>query len=97
MKEKLYKLLPHFLQNLMVYVYNKKAYKVRYGGDYWRYREEKLKNRNLSLEELKNYQRERYRKLIDFAISNSEFYKESLGGIKEANNIDYITSLPIVN
>lgn len=34
MKEKLYNILPHFLPNAMVVLYNLRAYKVRYGGDY---------------------------------------------------------------
>lgn len=95
-QEKIYKLLPHFLQNLMIYVFNKMAYAIRYGGEYRRYRDEKLKNRNLSYEQLISYQKKRYLNIIDFAIAHSEFYKESLGGIKHANDIQYISRLPIL-
>ncbi len=95
--DRIYSLAPHRLQNLMIYVFNKKAYGVRYGGDYWRYISEKRRNRSLSLEELRAYQRERFRRLINFAIENSAFYKDTLGQIKNASNIDNITALPIIN
>lgn len=64
MQEKLYKILPHFLQNSLVSLFNILAYKKRYGGDYKKFRKEKLINRSLSLEELKVYQAERYRHFI---------------------------------
>lgn len=97
MKEKLYNILPHFLQNLMVVLYNYKAYAIRYGGSYKMYREEKKKNRNLSLEELKKYQAERYKKLIEFAIQHSVYYQKTLGSITGATDIANINQLPIVN
>lgn len=97
MKEKLYNILPHFLQNLMVVLYNYKAYKIRYGGSYKMYREEKKKNRNLSLIQLKEYQAERYKKLIEFAIQHSAYYQKSLGSITGATDIAHIDQLPIVN
>lgn len=97
MKEKLYNLLPHFLQNLMVVLYNYKAYKIRYGGSYKMYREEKKKNRNLSLIQLKEYQAERYKKLIEFAIQHSAYYQKTLGNIIGAADITNINQLPIVN
>lgn len=97
MKDKIYKLLPDFLQNILIFVYNYKAYKNRYGGDYKKFREEKLKNRALSLEELKKYQTKRYRTFIQFAINNSEFYKKSLGNLPNVDDINYIQNLPIIN
>src|SRR5690606_26387000 len=97
MKEKLYNILPHFLQNLMVVLYNYKAYKIRYGGNYKIYREEKNKNRNLSLIQLKEYQAERYKKLIEFAIQHSAYYQKTLGNIIGAADITNINQLPIVN
>src|SRR5690625_7607391 len=59
MKEKLYKILPHFLQNTLVTLFNVLAYRKRYGGDYKKFRKEKLQNRGLSLTELKRSEERR--------------------------------------
>ncbi len=97
MKEKIYKLLPHFLQNFLIYLYNKKAYRLRYGGRYWEYRKEKKNNRSLSLKELKEYQRRRYSKFIDFIFKNSTFYHERLLSIKGVNKLKNIQSIPLMD
>ncbi|MDP9960028.1 phenylacetate--CoA ligase family protein [Chryseobacterium lathyri] len=97
MKEKVYKILPDFLQNCMVYLYNRQAYKRRYGGEYKHFRKEKKENRTLSLEELKEYQKNRYSEFIEFVIQNSEYYKKSIGNIENVALIENISSLPIVN
>lgn len=97
MKEKLYKILPHFLQNTLVTLFNVLAYRKRYGGDYKKFRKEKLQNRGLSLTELKAYQAQRYKHLIDFAIKNSTYYQKTLGNIPNASAIENISKLPIVN
>lgn len=97
MQEKIYNSLPNFLQEFLIYIYNKRAYATRYGGAYKDYQKEKFNNRNLSREELLNYQKERYKRFIDFAIENSLYYKETLGGIEGANQIENISKLPIVN
>lgn len=97
MKDKLYKILPNIFQNLMVHAYNRKAYSTRYGGDYWKYRREKKENRDLSLRQLRLLQKERYKKLLDFAIDHSEYYRETIGEIDKANDINYITRLPIID
>lgn len=97
MKEKLYKILPHFLQNALVTLFNVLAYRKRYGGDYKKFRKEKLQNRGLSLTELKAYQAQRYKHLIDFAIKNSAYYQKTLGNIPNASAIENIKHLPIVN
>src|SRR5690606_33682916 len=94
---KVYSLLPNWFQSLMVYAYNKKAYASRYGGDYWKYRDEKKRNRSLTVEELTEYQRVRYKHLVDFVTKNSEFYKESFAVIEKPNDIANIRLLPIVN
>lgn len=97
MKEKLYKIASNFVQNLLVFLYNKKAYQKRYGGDYSKFRKEKKQNRSWSLDELKKYQQERYAKLIAFAIEYSPYYKETLGKIPNVTDINNIRQLPIVN
>src|SRR5690554_6357204 len=97
MKERLYKLLPHKLQNLLIAVYNKMAYKIRYGGDYKFYREEKKKNRSLTRAELIALQKERYQSFIHFAMKHSAYYAKTLKNIEGVADIDNIASLPIVD
>lgn len=97
MKDKLYKSLPHIFQNLLIYFYNMKAYRIRYGGAYSQYREEKKNNRTLSLDELRQVQKERYAKLISFALENSSFYKEKLSKIANVTDIKNIRDLPIIS
>src|SRR5690606_4484459 len=97
MKEKIYKILPHFLQNTLVTLFNVLAYRKRYGGDYKKFRKEKLQNRGLSLTELKAYQAQRYKHLIDFTIKNSAYYQKTLGNIPNVSAIENIRHLPIVN
>src|SRR5690606_26394868 len=97
MKQKLYKILPHLLKNTFDTLFNVLAYRKRYGGDYKKFRKEKLQNRGLSLTELKAYQAQRYKHLIDFAIKNSTYYRKTLGNIPNASAIENIKHLPIVN
>lgn len=97
MKEKIYKLLPHLLQNLLIHIYNRKAYNTRYGGEYWTFRKEKETNRSMTLSELIYYQKVRYKKLIDFAINNSEFYRNTISAIDDVSNLDNIRKLPILD
>ena len=76
MKEKLYQLLPLFLQNTMVTLFNVFAYKTRYGGKYKQLRKEIKDRNNLSLEELKKYQTDRENEFIQYVLDKSPFYKE---------------------
>ncbi len=81
----------------MIVIYNYKAYKIRYGGHYKAYRQEKKNNRNLSLSELKTYQAVRFKKLIEFAIQHSAYYKKTLGHIPNASDIKNIKNLPLLD
>lgn len=96
MKQKIFNLLPDSFQNHLIYIYNKRAYKIRYGGDYKKFRKERLNNRSLTYRELLNYQKERYAKLIDFAIAHSPYYKEILSGIENVRDIKNISKIPIL-
>jgi|SRR5690554_95917 len=97
MKERLYKLLPHKLQNMLIAVYNKKAYKLRYGGAYKFYREEKKKNRSLTRAELIALQKERYKSFIHFAMEHSPYYANTLKNIDGVADIGNIASLPVID
>lgn len=96
MKEKLYKAAPDFLQNLMISMYNKRAYAIRYGGLYQQYRKEKKENRKLSREELKAYQKKRYREFIEFVLAGSPYYQQRFKAIPNVSELDCIQQLPIL-
>lgn len=97
MKALIYKLLPHSFQNLLISIFNKRAYQIRYGGKYREYREEKKGNRNLTYNELLTLQKRRYQSFISFVIENSEYYNNTLKNISNVDDIENIHSLPIVN
>lgn len=95
--ENIYKRLPNFLQNFTVYLYNKKNYKQRHGGNYQKYVDLYNSNRNLSLLELKNVQNERFLAFLNHTLSHSEFYKTLYKGIELPNSVSEISKLPIVD
>lgn len=97
MKEKLYKLFPDIIQNLMISLYNLRAYRVRYGGQYQTYREKIKENKTLNLAGLKAYQSGRYTGFINKAIAHSTYYRELFQKIEGANAIENIHQLPITN
>lgn len=97
MKEKLYKIFPNFLQNLFVIGYNILAYKVRYGGKYRNYLSRFKANRDLSLLELKQEQERRFKQLLQYAVSYSEYYKTLYNDLSLPESIEQISVLPIVS
>jgi phenylacetate-CoA ligase len=97
MKQKLYNLTPNFIQNLLISLYNYKAYKVRYGGEYNYFLKKFKQNRNLTREELVTINEKRYREFILKAIDNSAYYKELYKGIENPEDIKNISKLPIVS
>ena len=97
MRENLYKILPDFLQSAMVSLYNIRAYKIRYGGEYKAFRKKFLNNRNLSRQELLSLQKARYHEFVLHSISHSSFYKELYHGISEPEELVNIHLLPILS
>lgn len=95
--EKIYQLLPHFLQNLLISIFNLLAYQKRYSGNYTRYRAMFLENRTLSLDKLEKIQRDRYAVFVSKAISHSRFYNENFKTIEGLADFDAISKLPIVD
>lgn len=97
MMDRLYKIVPHFLQNLMVTMFNLKSYRVRYGGNYRHYRKLYSERNNWSREQLEEDQAIRFSQLVAFAQQNSPFYTKLYSEISTADQIDHITALPIVS
>jgi phenylacetate-CoA ligase len=97
MKQKIYNLTPNFIQNLLISLYNYKAYKVRCGGEYNYFLKKFKQNRNLSRKELEAINQKRYREFILKAIDKSAYYKELYNVIENPEDIRNIRKLPIVS
>lgn len=97
MKEKLYKILPHFVQNLFVTAYNVIQYRKRYGGNYTKYLELFNKNRQLSLAELEKIQNERFVQLLNSTVEKSSYYRDLYKNIELPTSVVEINKLPIVS
>jgi Coenzyme F390 synthetase len=94
---KIYNILPNFLQESLITLYNIKSYGYRYAGKYEEFRNTFKKNRYLKLDELKKIQSERYSQVINKAITQSEFYKKLYENIDNPSDINNIRNLPIVS
>lgn len=92
MKDKIYQILPHFLQCFLITLYNYLAYKERYGDKYHKYLELFKKNRNLPIGALKQIQSDRFNTFLQYCKSNSKFYKDY-----PLVNLENIEQLPIIN
>ncbi|MBL0683178.1 phenylacetate--CoA ligase family protein [Aquimarina mytili] len=97
MKEQIYSKSPHFIQNWIVSLYNILAYRKRYSKKYIGFLNHYKKNSTLSLEELKNVQKEKYKRFITYVQDKSSYYKTSLSGIESPDDLTNITKLPIVD
>ena len=97
MKQKLYNLTPNLIQNLLISLYNYKAYKVRYGGEYNYFLKKFKQNRNLTREELVVINQKRYKEFILKAIDNSAYYRELYRIIESPEDIRNIRKLPIID
>jgi len=96
MIEKIYFLLPHLFQNMLISIYNVRAYKKRYGGKYRYYLSNFEKNRILTKEELVNIQKRRYAEFIQEVVDRSPFYKNEFKEVNNPCDIESIRDLPII-
>lgn len=96
MKQKIFNNTPKFFQELLISLYNYKAYKVRYGGEYNYFLKKFKQNRNLTREELVTINEKRYREFILKAIDNSAYYKELYKGIENPEDIKNISKLELL-
>src|SRR5690606_12328908 len=91
MKDKIYRILPNFMQGLLISLYNYLADKDRYGSKYRDYFELYKRNANLSLEELYEIQKDRFHAFLYEASKKSPFYKDY-----DLVCLDRVGELPIV-
>lgn len=95
--KKLYDVLPHFFQNLLISLFNILAYKKRYGGNYKKYLKKINNNRTLSKIELEEIQKQEYSEIVIEATKHSSFYHTLYSSIENATDIKNITQLPILS
>src|SRR5690554_2353939 len=92
MKEKLYKLSPIFIQELLISLFNIKAYKERYSGKYKELLKGFKQNEDLTFDELKNIQKKRFNTFLKKAIQNSKYYRGY-----PLVELEQVSQLPIIN
>lgn len=97
MKDKIYSILPHFFQNLLISLFNYLAYKKRYGGKYKTYLKQFENNRFLSVQELKAIQNNRFEAFLKQTFSTSPFYKSIYKDIPDYYKLKNIKKLPILD
>lgn len=97
MRDNLYKILPHFLQNLMVTLFNVKEYRRRLGGEYKEFLTKFNNNRDLSRKDLLSIQKARFENFVDFTIDHSLFYQNLYNQVDKPIKLQDIGSLPIVD
>lgn len=97
--EKIYQILPHFFQNILITAYNFFAYQKRYGGKYKKYLTLFKSTSTLPLDALVEIQNKEFKKLINFATTNSTFYTKLYKDIDIATiqTVDDIGQLPLVD
>lgn len=95
--KKIYKTLPHFIQNLLISIFNIYAYSKRHGGNYKKHLKNINQNRFLSRVELEKIQQKKFYETVIKALKNSIYYQSIYSNIKNVYEIKNITSLPIIN
>ena len=76
--------------------FNILAYKDRYGKHYNYFLKKYTRNKFLTIEELKEIQKNKFREFVDFAVNNAPFYKKYYQHISFPSNIENISELPLL-
>jgi len=98
--EKIYNRCPTAVQNMIISLYGLKLYYREYGRDFKRQLAEFEKMQWYSRDDLKNYQNERLRILIDHCYRNVPYYKKLMNENKLApadfRSVDDLHKLPLL-
>ncbi|MDG1572729.1 phenylacetate--CoA ligase family protein [Robiginitalea sp. M366] len=93
--DKIYRNSPNFLQELMISLYNIKAYNIRYGKNYRRLlKEYSIQHPIKAIEEI---QERKFKDLVQYAAKHSPFYQRLFPQDVSGISIEQIGLLPIVN
>lgn len=97
--EKVYDLMPIFMQNLMCSVKGMLNNRSRYGREYWEYRNFLMEFDKLPLEKQLEYQMKELKDFLHYAEKNSKFYRELYNEIdlESIKSINDLAKLPIVD
>lgn len=97
-QDKLYDLLPVFLQNFIISMYGKKIFKQRYGQIYHEQFNKLIKQHYTNLNTEKEYQLKELKKIANHAKKNTTFYATIYQDIDidSFDNIEDIKKLPIL-
>jgi len=96
MNQRIFLLLPNFIQNVLISVFNILAYRTRYGGKYSEYLALFKNNRKLSADQLAQIQKDRYSQFVKEVVEKSPFYEKAFGKIEGYSEIKNIINLPIL-
>jgi phenylacetate-CoA ligase len=98
LKEIIYEHSPIFMQNLMATIYGYKVRRERYGEEYYSYKRFLVEAKSMSRQELEKYQLTELKKLLDYSIVNSRFYRNLYSNIniQAIKSLEDIKVLPIV-
>jgi len=98
--EKLYFMMPFWLQNILVSIYGLKLRKERYSVDHDLKLSQLMKSAKFSEDEIKRYQEEQFVALARYAVTNVPYYREiaQRNGFDEndINSIDDLIRFPIL-
>lgn len=90
---------PNFIQNTLVSLFDLFHYSKRHGGryNYWKNYYEQM--RNASLSELMQIQNKRLVEFLNFAVTNSKFYKDYYKNvdISSINDVEDLKKLPVID
>ncbi len=96
--KKLYDATPIFIQNIMISIKGWRNSKRRYGKHYYEHLRFLSEFEKLSLDQKKEYQREKLAEIVKFAYENCEFYREFYRDvdISSIKTVEDLEKLPIL-
>lgn len=100
LKESIYQRSPVWLQNIMVSWLGYSLRRIRYGGRYKEYLKELWQTQNYSLEQLRRYQEDQAKKLMQYVYDHVPYYKTLFRKIGfepgDFKGIEDIKKLPVL-
>ena len=95
----LYKIAPIWLQNILISVYGLYTRYVLYGSKYNNYLKQFAQQNFKDIESLEKYQLKEFKKLLVYAVNNSQFYRKFYQNVNldSLQNIEDINKLPILS
>ena len=93
MKDRIYQLLPNFLQNILITIFDFLQYRKRHGGKYYSYKEYFKKSEVIPKEELDRLQNNRFLEFIKTIKEHSPYFGNILNNLEVTSLVD-ISKIP---